>query len=84
VAVAGRRPLVAGPSTVAAMVRLAGVPQVTGSLEQIGAATTAPAFLRIQAGPVTWDVCDGTAYASMLRAWRQAARLLSVNLRENE
>lgn len=81
VAVAGRRPLVSGPSTVAAMVRLAGVPQVTGSLEQIGADTTAPAFLRIQVGPVTWEVCDGTAYASMLRAWRQVARPLSDNPR---
>lgn len=80
VAVAGRRPLVVGPSTVAAMVRLAGVPQVTGELEE----SRGPRFLRIQVGPVTWEVCDGTAYASMLRAWRQAARLLSQNPKEDE
>jgi hypothetical protein len=80
VAVAGRRPLVAGPSTVAAMVRLAGVPQVTGAIEESGGSR----FLRIQVGPVTWHVCDGTAYATTLRAWRQAARLLGENPKEDE
>jgi hypothetical protein len=64
-AVVGRRPLAIGPSTVAAMVQLAGVPRVTSA-----------AVVRVQVGPVTWEVCDATAYVSLLRACRHAARLL--------
>lgn len=78
-AVAGRRPLVIGPSTVAAMVRLAGVPQVTAVVEPARAGGAVPAVLRIQVGPITWQILDATAYASTLRAWRQAARLLGDN-----
>jgi hypothetical protein len=35
-----------------------------------------PAALHVQVGPVTWEVCDATAYVTLLRAWRRAARLL--------
>lgn len=41
-------------------------------------------MLRIQVGPLVWAVCDATAYASMRRAWRQAARLLGDNPLEDE
>ncbi len=79
-AVTGRRPLVVGPSTVSALVRLAGVPQVIAAAEPGRAATaTRPAvapMVRLRVGPVTWEVCDATAYSCLLRAWRQAARLL--------
>ncbi|MFC4950179.1 hypothetical protein [Pseudonocardia sp. GCM10023141] len=43
-----------------------------------------PAVLRIAIGPVTWEVVEATAYTSMLRAWRQAARLLGDNLTDDE
>lgn len=83
-AVAGRRPLLVGPTTVAAMVRFAGVPRVTSAFEPARADGAVPAMLRIKVGPVTWEVCDATAYTSMLRAWRQAARLLGENPTEDE
>lgn len=83
-AVAGRRPLLIGPTTVAAMVRLAGLPDVGAMLEPARADGAVPAVLRVQMGPVTWEICDATAYTSMLRAWRQAARLLGDNPTEDE
>lgn len=43
-----------------------------------------PAVLRIQVGPVTWELCDANANTSILRAWRQAARLLGDNPTEDE
>ena len=66
------------------MVRLAGVPRVTTSAEPARAGGAVPAVVRVQVGPVTWEVCDATAYMSMLRAWRQAARLLGDNPTEDE
>lgn len=83
-AVAGRRPLLVGPTTVAAMVRFAGRPRVTSVYEPAQAEGAVPAVLRIATGPVTWQVCDATAYTSILRAWRQAARLLGDNPTEDE
>lgn len=83
-AVAGRRPLVVGPTTVAAMVRLAGVPEVEAAFLPARAYGAVPAVLRVQVGPVTWEICDATAYTSTLRAWRQAARLLGDNPTEDE
>lgn len=83
-AVAGRRPLVIGPTTVAAMVRLAGLPDIGAMFVPSRAGGAVPAVLRVQMGPVTWEVCDSTAYTSMLRAWRQAARLLGENPTEYE
>jgi hypothetical protein len=83
-AIAGRRPLVVGPSTVAAMVQMAGVPQVTAEFEPTRFDGAVPAMLRVQVGPVTWQVRDATAYSSMLRAWRQATRLVGENPTEDE
>lgn len=78
-AIAGRRPLVVGPSAVAAMVRMVGVPKVIAALAPAHLGPGAPWLLRIQVGPLTWEVCDATAYTSLLRGWRQAARLLDNN-----
>lgn len=83
-AVTGQRPLLVGPTTVAAMVRLAGIPDVGAGFEPAGADGAVPAMLRVQIGPVTWEVCDATAYTSMLRAWRQAACLLDDNPTEDD
>lgn len=83
-AVVGRRPAPVGPSTIAAMVRMAGLPHVTAALEPARPSKGTPAMVRVQVGPVTWEVCDATAYASLLRAWRQAARLLDQNPTEDE
>ena len=83
-AIAGRRPLLIGPSTVGAMIRFAGLPDATWAFMPSRAGGAVPAMLRIEIGPVTWEVCDATAYTSMLRAWRQAARLLGENPTEDE
>lgn len=83
-AVAGRRPLLIGPTTVAAMIRFAGLPEVRWAFLPSRADGAVPAMLRIEVGPVTWEVCDATAYTSMLRAWRQSARLLGENPTEYE
>jgi len=80
VAVVGRRAVPASPLSVVAMVRLGGLPRVTAAVEHVGQA----ALLRLQVGPVIWEVCDATAYTSMLRTWRQAARLLGDNPTEDE
>jgi len=78
-AIAGRRPLVVGPSTVAVLAQLAGLPTVDAAFEPARAGGAVPALLRVQVGPVTWELCDANAYTSLLRAWRQAARLLGDN-----
>jgi hypothetical protein len=78
-AVVGRAPLPVGPSAVAVMVQLRGVPQVTSGFLPAGAGGAVPAALGVQVGPVTWEVCDVTAYVTLLRAWRRAARLLGDN-----
>ena len=75
-AIAGRRPLVVGPSTVGVIVQLAGMPQMVSSLAPAHGGPDAVQVLRIPVGPVVWEVCDTTAYSSLLRAWRQAAGLL--------
>jgi len=79
-AIVGRRLVGCGPSTVAAMVQMAGMPKVRAEFEPARRDGAIPAVLRVQVGPVTWEVCDATAYASLLRAWREAARLLGDNL----
>jgi hypothetical protein len=78
-AIAGRRPLVVGPSTVGVIVQLAGTPQIVSSLAPAHRGPDAAQVLRIPVGPVVWEVCDTNAYTSLLRAWRQAARLLEGN-----
>lgn len=83
-AVAGRRPLMVGPSTVGALVQLAGDLQTTAVLVPAHNGPAAPLMLRMNLGPVVWEVCDCTAFTSLLRAWRQAARLLENNLTEDD
>jgi hypothetical protein len=77
--VVGKRPMPVGPSSVAAMVRMGGVPRVTAGWQDAVAGTTVPAMLRIKIGPVTWEVCDSQAYSSLLRGWQQAAHLLDAS-----
>ncbi|ODU05234.1 MAG: hypothetical protein ABS81_08195 [Pseudonocardia sp. SCN 72-86] len=78
-AIPGRRVLPAGPSTASALIRMAGAPGVTMSFQpQRPDAGLGPA-LQLEVGPITWGICDATAYASLLRGWRRAARLLNDN-----
>ena len=74
-----RRPvMVSGPWSVAAVVRLAGMPSVTSTLLPAQPGQALPTLLRIQVGPVTWELADAAAYTSLLNAWRSAADLLAV------
>jgi hypothetical protein len=64
--------------------RLAGIPDIRAHAEPARAGGAVPAVMRLQVGPVTFEICDATAYASLLRAWRQAARLLDDNPTEDD
>ena len=76
----GRRLMTVGPSTACVMVRVSGTPKMLTALQpgRPAAALTpeAPSTLRMTIGPVQWEVCDRTAYATILRAWHRAAVLL--------
>lgn len=83
-AVPGRRPLMVGPSSVAVLAQLAGELQISSGLVPAHHGPGAPQLLQMTIGPVVWEVCDATMYTSLLRAWRQAARLLEDNLTEDD
>jgi len=78
-AIPGQRRLPVGPSSVAAMVQLGGVPVVRAAVHPAREGGAVPAVLRVQVGPLMWEVCDASAYESLARAWRHAARLLGDN-----
>ncbi|MBC3191675.1 hypothetical protein H7X46_11445 [Pseudonocardia sp. C8] len=74
-----RRPaLSSGPWLVSAMVRFAGAPTVTTDVMTSQPGRDVPTLLRVQVGPVTWELADAVAYTSMLNAWRVAADLLEA------
>lgn len=81
-----RRPAMAssGPWTVAAVVRLGGMPAVTSTLLPAQPGHALPTVLRMQVGPVTWELADAAAYTSLLNAWRNAADLLAVHAGEDD
>lgn len=80
-----RRPvMMSGPWTVAAVVRLGGMPAVTSTLMPAQPGQALPTVLRMQVGPVTWELADAAAYTSMLTAWRNAADLLAVPAGEDD
>lgn len=68
-----------GPWSVAAMVQLGGAPTITGGLIETRPGSEPPTMLRLQVGPITWDLCDAAAYTSTLGGWRAAANLLAVD-----
>ncbi len=68
-----------GPWSVAAMVTLGGTPKVTGGLIEARPGSELPTMLRLQVGPITWDLCDAAAYTALLSGWRAAANLLAVD-----
>jgi len=76
-AITGRRSVPVVTSVAAVMVQMAAIPPVRAAFQPAREDGTVPAVLRVQVGPVTWEVCDANAYVSLLRAWRQAAHLLS-------
>lgn len=80
---AGRRPVLAtGPWSLTTMIRLFGAPSVDTMLMPARPGVGLPTMLRIQVGPITWDLADAAAYASLLSAWRHAADLLAATATE--
>lgn len=76
---AARRPVLAtGPWSVSTMVRMFGVPTVDTMLMDARPGTNLPTMLRIQVGPITWELADAAAFTSLLDAWRRAADLLAA------
>ncbi|WP_298800406.1 hypothetical protein [uncultured Pseudonocardia sp.] len=70
------------------MVRVAGAPKMLTALQpgRAAAARTpqVPSTLRITIGPLQWEVCDRTAYSTMLHAWQRAAVLLGSTTIHND
>lgn len=60
------------------MVRMFGVPTVDTMLMPAPSGRNVPTMLRIQVGPITWELADAAAYTSLLTAWRDAADLLAA------
>ena len=82
---APRRPVMTtGPWSLTTMVRLFGTPSVDSLLLPARPGTNLPTMLRVQVGPITWDLADTAAYTALLNAWRQAADLLAVATPEGE
>lgn len=76
---AGRRPVMAtGPWMLTTMIRLFGTPSVDTMLVPARPGVRLPTMLRVQVGPITWDLADAAAYTSLLSAWRHAADLLAA------
>ena len=80
-----RRPVMAtGPWSLTTMIRLFGAPSVDAVLMPARPGVGLPTMLRIQVGPITWDLADAAAYTSLLNAWRHAADLLAATAVEDD
>ncbi|SFO17843.1 hypothetical protein SAMN05216207_103459 [Pseudonocardia ammonioxydans] len=73
-----RAVMASGPWLLSAMVRFAGMPTVNADVMTAQPGRELPTMLRIQVGPVTWELADAVAYTSMLNAWRIAADVLAT------
>jgi hypothetical protein len=69
-------------SQVSTLVRLGGIPNVLVAPITRRPGGVVPSHLRMQVGPVVWQVCDWNAYHSIALGWERAARLLSADLPE--
>ncbi|MDN5917948.1 MAG: hypothetical protein L0I76_23110 [Pseudonocardia sp.] len=65
-------------SQVSALVRLGGLPTVLSAPVTRRPGSRVPSHVRIQVGPVVWEVCDWTAYECLAAGWLQAATLLNL------
>lgn len=67
-----------GPWSATAIVRLGGAPKVRAYVMEARAGSEAPAVLRIEVGPMTWEIYDAASYTSLLQGWRTAVHTLRV------
>ena len=75
-----RRPAVTpGPWSLSALARFAGTPRVEALLMPSRPGINLPTMLRVQVGPITWELADAAAYTSLLNGWRTAADLLAIH-----
>lgn len=73
-----------GPWATSTMVRMFGLPKVSSMLLSPQPGTNLPTMLRMQVGPITWELADAVAYSSLLKAWRTAADVLAVHATEDD
>ncbi|GAA5154398.1 hypothetical protein GCM10023321_26150 [Pseudonocardia eucalypti] len=62
---------------VGTIVRLAGHPVCTIVGVPARSGHEHPAHVRIEVGPLAWEVCDQLAWHTITRAWRRLARMLN-------
>lgn len=74
-----RSAMTSGPWLLSAMVRLSGTPTVHSEVLPAQPGRGLPTMLRIQVGPVTWELADGIAFTSMFNAWQVAADVLAYD-----
>ncbi|MFR9806497.1 hypothetical protein ACL02T_30035 [Pseudonocardia sp. RS010] len=65
-------------SQVSTLVRLGGIPNVLVAPITRRPGSPVPSHLRMQVGPIVWQVCDWNAYHSIAVGWERAGRLLNV------
>ncbi|GAA1392098.1 hypothetical protein GCM10009613_35950 [Pseudonocardia kongjuensis] len=68
-----------GPWSATALVRLGGAPKVRTYLLEARPGSEFPSVLRMEVGPVTWEIYDGASYTALLRGWRTAMHILAAN-----
>ncbi|WP_214369806.1 hypothetical protein [Pseudonocardia sp. H11422] len=66
----------AAGSQVSTLVRLGGIPTVLAAPITRRPGSPVPSHVRIQVGPIVWQVCDWNAYEALAAGWRRAADLL--------
>lgn len=74
-----RSAMTSGPWLLSAMVRLAGTPTVHSEVLTAQPGRELPTMLRIQVGPVTWELADAVAFTAMLNAWQVGADVLAYD-----
>ncbi|ALL79295.1 hypothetical protein AD006_28675 (plasmid) [Pseudonocardia sp. EC080610-09] len=67
-----------GPWAATALVRIGGSPQLRAALLPATAGHHRPAILRLELGPIAWELCDAASYTALRRAWNTAANLLAT------
>lgn len=65
-------------SLVGTIVRFAGYPTCTTVGVPARCGSQQPAHVRIQVGPLAWEVCDQLAWHTITRAWRTLTRQLQA------
>lgn len=67
-----------GPFSTSALIRIGGAPQLRAALIPAEPGQERPTILRLDLGPVSWELCDAASYAALRLAWQSATDLLGA------